>query len=290
MGKKFNIRNTYVFHDYYSRLKNIALSVFKWENLPDTCNARFLEECLYNYGHAIFVEDAEMSFLNLKVAPSDIMNVYEEPTKYTAFSIGYNKEYNADECVYIRNNYLRKSTDSTIILFAERLAVIERALLVNINAQKTPILIRCDDKTEKTLRTLYEQYEGDTPVIYGHKGLQEKPLECVVTGAPFVSDKLREEKRSVWNEALEFLGINTNPADKKKERLITTEVESNNEQIDIQTLTMKLCREDAAEKMSKMCGKDVKVTMRVDELKNLWDWGVKLHGEVPMGHIMEEVK
>lgn len=290
MAKKIDIRKTWVFHDYYSRLKNIALSAFKWEGLPETCNERFLEDCLFHYGQAIFVNDPTMGFLNLKVNPASTLNVYNEPTRYTAYSTGYTEQYDADDCVVIWNNYLKKSTDSTIILFAEKLTIIELALQVNINAQKTPILIRCDEKTKKTLEEVYAKYEGDSPVIFGHKSLQEKPLECLTTGAPYVADKLREQKRTVWNEALEFLGINTNPADKKKERLITAEVDSNNEQIDIQILTMLLCRQNACEAINKKYGLNVEVTMRVDELKNLWDWGVKLHGEVPINHIAEEVQ
>lgn len=291
MAKKyFNIRNTLVFHDYYSRLKNIALSIFKWEGLPETCNERFLEDTLFHFGRAVFVEDPEMSFLNLKVNQADSLNVYNEPLSYQAFSIGYSKIYDRDDCVLIRNNLMERGTDTTIMLFAERLATIELAINVNINAQKTPILLRCDEKTRTTLENIYAQYEGNKPVIFGAKSLQEKPLEVLTTGAPYVSDKLREEKRSVWNEALEFLGINTNPSDKKKERLITTEVEANNEQIDIQALTMLLCREQACEKINDKYGLDVSVSLRVDELKTLWDYGLKLSGKVPpetVGEVIE---
>lgn len=267
MAKKdYIFKNHAVFHDFYSRLKNIALSIFQWEGLPETCNARFLEKCLYSYGTAVFIEDSEMSFLNLKVTPATSLNVYEEPTSYTAFSTGYNKIYNADDCVYIRNNIMEKSTDSTIILFAERLTRIELALQVNINAQKTPVLIRCDEKQKNTMTALYNQYEGNSPVIFGAKSLQEKPLEVLKTDAPFVADKLREEKRAVWNEALEFLGLNTNPSDKKKERLVVNEVDANNEQIEIQSQTMLLCRQEACEQINKMFGLHVSVKMRVDEL------------------------
>lgn len=281
MGKRNKIRQRYIFHDYYSRLKNIALSVFKWENLPESCNARFLEKCLFEHGCAIFVDDEDTGFLNLKATQADALNVYSEPRAFTAFGIGYNKEYDRDDCVYIRNNYLEKSTDSTLILFAERLANIEMTLQVNIHAQKTPILIRCDKKLETSLKQVYQQYEGDEPVIFASKLLQEGALECLKTDAPFIADKLREEKRAVWNEALEFLGINTNPADKKKERLITSEVDSNNEQIDIQTLTMLLCRQQACDEINKKYGLSVKVSMRVDELKNIHDQDLKLTGEVP---------
>lgn len=268
MGKRTNnIRKTLVFHDYYTRLKNIALSVFKWEGLPETCNARFLEDTLFHFGKAVFVEDENMRYLNLKVNPADTLNVYNEPESYEAFSTGYSKMFDKDDCVIIRNNLMEKSTDSTIGMFAERLAIIEMAISVNINAQKTPILIRCDEKTRLTLENVYKQYEGDNPVIFGAKSLQEKPLDVLTTGAPFVADKLREEKRAVWNEALEFMGINTNPSDKKKERLIISEVESNNEQIDIQSLTMLLCRESACEQINKKYGLNVSVSLRVNDLR-----------------------
>lgn len=265
MARKTDIKRTFVYHDYYSRLKAIALSLYVWEGLPETCNARFLEECLFNNGCAVFVNDPDMSFLNLKATPSSTLNVYNEPTMYKAFSIGYDKDFPASECVYIRNNYLDKSTDTTIMIFAERLAKIQLAMDVNINSQKTPLLIRCEEKTKTSLKAIYNQYEGDEPVIFGTKSLQDKPIEAIRTDAPFIADKLREEKRAVWNEVLEFLGLNTNPSDKKKERLVTNEVEANNEQIEIQGSTMLLCRQEACEKINKMFGLNVSVKMRVDE-------------------------
>ena len=289
MMDKQIIRNSYIFHDYYARLKAIALSIFKWENLPETCNERFLENTLFEYGRAVFVEDPNMSYLTLRTNISGPLNVYNEPIAYRAYGVGYNEIYSTEECVLIRNNPLEKSTESTIVLFAERLARIELALATNINAQKTPILIRCEEKTKQTLMTVYEQYEGNKPAIVASKSLQEKPLEVLSTGAPYVADKLREEKHAVWNEALEFLGINTNPSDKKKERLINAEVESNNEQIDIQTLTMLASRQKAADEINKMFGLGIKISLRVEEMKTLWDYGVHMRGEVPTDYIQEVV-
>lgn len=265
MTRKYTVRNTLIFHDYYSRLKEIALSVFKWNNLPETCSARFLEDTLFHFGNAVFVHDPTMSFLTLKVAPSDTLNVYNEPLSFRAYSTGYDRDYKADECVYIRNNYLEKSTDSTIILFAEKLAEIDISATINIKAQRTPVLVRCDEKTRTSLDAVYTQYDGGKPVIWGSKSLQDKPLEVLKTDAPFIADRLREEKRAVWNEALEFLGLNTNPSDKKKERLIISEVNANNEQIDIQSETMLLTRVKACELINTMWGLNVSVERRVHE-------------------------
>ena len=272
MKKAYEIRNSYFFHDWYARLKMIAVSAFKWDGLPDTCNERFLEDTLFHFGKAVFVDDKSMGFLSLKVTPSDMINVYNEHLGYTAYGVGYNKFFKAKDCVLIRNNPLEKSTESTILTYAERLAEIDRTIEINIKAQKTPLLIRCDDKTKSSLEAVYNQYNGNKPVIFGVKSLGDKPVEVLSTGAPFVANLLREEKRAIWNEVLEYLGFNTNPSDKKKERLVTIEVESNNEQIDIQCLTMLASRRKACEEINKKYGLNVSVSLRVDDFKEEYDF------------------
>lgn len=262
--KANNIRKMQVYHDYYCRLKSIALACFEWVGLPDSCNQKFLEKCLYENGNAIFVNDKNLGFLNLRVTPSSEMNVYEEFTYFNAFSVGYQEFYKSDDCVYIRNNMLEKSTESTTILFAERLAKIQLSMDMNINAQKTPFLILSDEKSRLSLSKMYEQYEEDSPIIFGSKALYENPIQTIVTNAPFVADKLREEKRAVMDEYLEFLGINTNPSNKKKERLIVNEVIANNEEIEVQGNSLLLTRLEACEEINRKFGLNVSVKMRID--------------------------
>lgn len=269
MAKQNIMRKSGVFHDYYARLKSIAVSVFEWEGLPETCNARFLEDTLFSYGQAAFVNDPTMSYLTLKVTPAGALNVYNEPIAYVAHATGYSQIFDADKMVFIRNNYLAKSTDLTTLIYAERLTRLQMAIDVNINAQKTPLLIRCDEKTKRTLETIYDKYNGDSPVIYGGKAMTDKPLEAISTGAPYVVDKLRDEKRAVWNEYLEYLGIDTNPSDKKRERLIVSEVESNNVEVETQSETMLLCRQEACEKINKLFGLSVSVKRRVSPSKQV---------------------
>lgn len=266
MAKKFEIRNTMIFHDYYSRLKMIALSMYKWVGLPKTCNARFLENTLFNYGVACFVDDEEMQRLNLQVTSSGTLNVYNEPVSYNAYAVGYSKFYDADNIVIVRNNPMEKSTDSTVLIYAERLARIQIAMDLNIDAQKTPVLIRCDEKTRTSLENIYNQYQGGKPVIFGSKSLSDKPLEILKTDAPFVVDKLRDEKRAVWNEFLEFLGINTNPSDKKKERLIVSEVESNNEEIEVQSTVFYSSRKKACEDYKNLFGEEIDVVIDYEQI------------------------
>lgn len=273
--KEFDVTadiNNSTFTDYYKRLQLLALSMFKWENLPETMNARFLEECLYFRGQAAFCNDENLGFINLNCVPSNTLNIYNESTEYNCYSNGYSKNYQLDEnMVFVRNNYLRIPTDYTIQLFAYRLYECERTMDVNVKSQKTPVIILCDDEERLSMQNLYQKYDGNIPVIYGSKDIDLKNFTVLKTDAPFVTDKLIDYKKNVWNEALAFLGIN-NVAHEKRERLIKDEVNANNEQIELSAQTMLSTRQDACEKFNKMFNKNISVRLRTyDEIMNRGD-------------------
>lgn len=253
--------NNFTFIDFYKRLRLLALSMFKWENLPDTMNERFLEKTLYYMGIACFIKDDNLGFLNLKCLPSDYLNVYEEAYKYTAYSINYSKVYDLENLVLVRNNYENIPTDTTIQLFARRLYEAERTIDVNIKAQKTPVLVKCDEKQRLTLKNLYMNFDGNTPVIFGDKNLDITGVQVLETNAPYVADKLQEYKRNVWNECLSFLGVN-NVETEKSERLISDEVNANSQMIQLSAQTMLLTRQQAAKEFNEKYGLNVSVSLR----------------------------
>lgn len=220
--------------DYMDRLRMLATSLFTWKGLDEVAGtgaSRFLEQSLYDNGRACFVKDKELGFLALKVNPSDKLNVYHLPTKVNAWSIGYNKEYNFDDIVYIMNNELQKPTLNILELFSYRLYETERIIDTNLNAQRTPVLIEGDAKTILTLKNVYMQYSGNIPFIFGNKQFDiSNKLNVLKTDAPYIVDKLDLHKHEIFNEALTVLGIDNANTD-KKERLITNEVESNEQLI-----------------------------------------------------------
>ena len=220
--------------DYLDRLRMLATSLFTWKGLDEiagTGASRFLEQTLYENGRACFVKDDELGYLALCVNPSDKLNVYKLPTKVMAWSIGYNKIYNFDDVVYIMNNELQKPTMASLELFAYRLYETERTIDINLLAQKTPILIEGDTKTILTLKNIYMQYSGNIPFIFGNKQFDiSNKLNVLKTDAPYIIDKLDVHKHQIFNDALTILGIDNANTD-KKERLITNEVESNEQLI-----------------------------------------------------------
>lgn len=265
------IINNKTYIDYLDRLKLLAVSLFKWKGLDDVAGfgaSRFLELSLYENGRACFVKDESKGYLALKVNPTDKLNVYNLPVKVLAWSIGYNKTYDFDDIVYIMNNELELPTSNTLSLFAYRLYETERTIDVNLIAQKTPVLIEGDTKTILTLKNVYMQYSGNTPFIFGNKQFDiSNKLNVLKTDAPYLVDKLELHKHEIWNEALTYLGIDNANTD-KKERLITDEVESNNDLISYYLNCFYRTRKQACDLINEKYGLNIEIELN-KEITNL---------------------
>lgn len=268
------LTNNATYIDYLNRLRLLATSLFTWENLDEVAGfgaSRFLEQSLFDNGRACFVKDDELGFMALKVNPSDKLNVYNLPTRVMAWSIGYEKNYDFDDVVYIMNNELQLPTSQTINLIAYRLYETERTIDTNLIAQKTPVLIEGDTKTILTLKNVYMQYSGNTPFIFGNKQFDiSNKLNVLKTDAPYLIDKLTIHKHELWNEALTYLGIDNANTD-KKERLITDEVESNNDLINFYLNCFYKTRKQACELINEKFLKDSDVKISISLNKDIAD-------------------
>lgn len=218
------VRNNQAFIHYLNRLKELAVSMFEWKNVPDTVDIRYLELTLMQDGMAIFFNDEELGYLGLQVMIGGNLNVYRIPIIRRAYAVnGYSKDLNPDDSVIIFNNMLHTNSIMDLEMFALKLYECDRTIDVNIKAQKTPVALLCDENQRLVMKNLYLQYDGNMPFIFGSKNLDIKQIQAINTGAPFVADKVMETKNQIWNEALTYLGI-SNTSYQKRERLISDEV------------------------------------------------------------------
>ena len=256
--------NNATFMQYYNRLVELAISMFEWKNLPDTIDARFLELALFGDGMAVFFEDKEIGYLALRTMIGGRLNLYNIPTDRRAYaSNGYNMPLTQDDSVIIWNNLMHTNSVLEVSNFSKRLWDLDRTIDVNAKAQKTPILIRCEESQRLTLKNLYKQYSGNEPVIYADKGLAAKPIDVLNTDAPYVCDKLYELKTQIWNEALTYLGI-SNVSYQKKERLLQDEVQRNMGGTIASRYSRLEARRQAANEINKMFGLNIDVNFRED--------------------------
>lgn len=256
--------NNVSYNLYLQRFTELAISMFEWKNLPDSVDERFMELTLFGEGKAIFFKDDVLGFLCLKCAAGGKLDVYQVPTMRRAIaSSGYNKELDETNSVIIYNNLLRTPSWLTCYNAANRIWELDRAIDVNAKAQKTPILITCDQNQRLTLKQVYMKYSGDEPVIFGDKKLNPEDIKVLQTGAPYVADKLTTLKKDIWNETLTYLGI-SNLNVQKKERLISDEVLRNQGGTIASRYSRLNARRQACEQINKMFDLDIWCDYRED--------------------------
>lgn len=253
--------NNKTYLQYYNRLTELAISMFEWKNLPDTIDPRFLELALFSDGMAVFFKDEVLDYLCLQVMIGGHLNVYRIPTIRKAYaSNGYNRELNEKNSVIIFNNMIHTNSMLDVEMFAKRLYDLDRSIDVNAKAQKTPVLIACDENERLSMKNLYKQYDGNEPFIFGSKNMNPNSLKVLQTGAPYVADKLYDLKARYWNEALTYLGISN--IDSKRERVVTQEVTRNQGDIEASRFSRLNARKQACDEINRMFGLNIDVEYR----------------------------
>lgn len=251
-------------NQYFKRLAELSMTMFDWQNLPDTVDARFLELTLFFDGQAVFFEDEDLGYLCLQCLTSGNFDVYRIPIERRATAVnGYNRDLDRENSVIIYNNYLHCNSVTDCVMFADRLYELDRTIEVNARAQKTPVLIRGTEKQMLTLKNVYQKWDGNEPVIYGDKGLDPNSLQVLNTGAPYVADKLYGLKTQIWNEALTYLGI-SNVNMQKRERMVSDEVVRQMGAVIASRYSRLESRRQACNKINELFGLDVWVDYRED--------------------------
>lgn len=263
-GESATVNNlTYI--QYLNRLTELSVSMFEWKNLPPTVDARYLELHLFETGSMVYFNDEVIGNLCLDCLPSGRLDVYGNPVLRRAYS-GYNnyqKLLKESNSVIIWNNYLHTNSVLEVKMFAKRLYNLDRIIDVNANAQKTPVLIQGTEQQRLTLKNLYEEFDGNSPFIFGDKNLDLNSLKCLQTGAPYVCDKLYNLKQMYWNEALTYLGINNSGAQKRERMLAIESSQAQGGTISSRYSRLQ-SRREAVEKINAMFGTNIEVNYRED--------------------------
>lgn len=263
LNKETVERNRLAFFEFYfNYFYNIVVNYFTWEGLPNDIDELFIERKLIENGHVSFFNDDTFGFIAQGGTRGERLNHYDQPLSYqpvNANSMNYFKKMeiaytendfkviedlhkdNPDKikkpCIVIPNNNFYEPYIGYLELFCEKLADIELTIQLNRNAQITPYFIFVDNTNVLSMKNIFNKIANFEPVVYLNKQKDQdgrvsfKQLSDYIqvfrTDAPFLLDKLHDEKLRVMNQLLTFIGINNNPSD-KKERLVVSEAISNN--------------------------------------------------------------
>ena len=255
--------NNLTFSYYYYKLMLIARSLFKWNDLPNNMDERWIEKYLFNSGKCIFYKDPDMGYMVAGLAEQGGINCYGDPT--TVYPVAENYVYrgkqliNNENCYIIRNNDLMLPEFPIVRQYAFKLTNIDRAIDVNIEAQKTPTIVRCSDKQRLSLKNAINQRRDNEPVIWTADNSNITDLISTLDlNPPMVFKDLQIQKHMILNEVFTDFGINNANMD-KKERMVANEVEANNEQVKASEDVMLKVREEACKQINRIFGTNISV-------------------------------
>lgn len=258
-------KNLYTYEQYADLFTEIAVSSFKWNNVPNTIDTRFIEIGLYENKSMIYFTDEVMGDLCLKCILGGQLDVYNIPLDRVAYaSNGYQKNLDRTNSVIIWDNMLHYGTSNKMEIYAKRLSNLDTIIDINCNAQKTPILLKGTQQQRLSLINAYEKYDGNQPVMFGTENFlegNENAFTVFKTDCPYVADKLYELKVNLWNEALTYLGVASSVI-QKKERMIKDEVNRLQGGVMANRYSRLNARQQACEEINRMFGTNMSVEFR----------------------------
>lgn len=254
-----------IFNDYYNRIRNIALSRYEWNNLPDDMNERYIEWVLFYNGKCVlFYDEILEKYLSLECTTTGEMDFYNLPKKITAYSTNVNytyKELDTKNCALCFNNLSWLPDEPTAYLFAQKLTSIEMNILSNVELQKFSLIVKTPEKKKLTYKNLMQKFFGYQPFIMTSEGTPIDNIEILNQNIPYIADKLQIQKINTWKEMLTAFGIVT-PASEKTERLVSNEVTAGLGYSEMAQNVGLVSRRQAVEHFNELFGTDVTVNFR----------------------------
>ena len=202
--------NSRLYMYYRNIITQMAMSRFRWINLPKTCDERYLEWVLTMEGCATIAFPAKMrgTFLSLKAADNGKPNMYGIASSWTAIGDnGTRFQCDRRNGVLIYDNETRFPIMSGIDLYANELTHIRITKRMNRLHQQVPFILKGPQEKKQDMANLYKQVAGGEPAILATNGIDAIDYEALTTNVPFLGEELATDETNVWNRVYTMLGI-----------------------------------------------------------------------------------
>ena len=218
------------YRDYL--LKKI-LSRFEFDNIPSYWDLDYFLEVLFLEGK-VCITDTGVGVIPLKCGTTGI-GVFEQPTKVIIANpvLGNMRRTIDVDCALIKLQYNYQGVGWMINRYTTLLAMCDSSISVNLMNSKVAYVFKAASKAQAaTIETMYDQVSCGKPATFvGENGaLNSENFFTFPVKENFVANDIQLLKRKIVDEFLTDIGINNANTD-KKERLITDEVNANNNEV-----------------------------------------------------------
>ena len=229
---------------------------------PDDWNKDYILNNIVWKGYLIITDTPSYGVLPLWGSLTGF-NYFNFPTRYICTAPLINSVYGEldTDGVLIYNEWMYPNRfwnfSQMIAIFAQRLASCDAGIDVNVFNSRAAYFAEAETEAQsKTIKAAYDEIsEGNPLVVAKTDTLSGDGLKLFFNNLKnnYIANDMQDTKASIMHEFLTLLGINNANTD-KKERLITSEVESNNEELFFNIGVIKANLEDQSKKCKKLFG------------------------------------
>ena len=264
-------------YSYYRNLiVQMAMSRYRWVNLPKTCDERYLELQLLFNGMATIAFPKKMrgTFMSLQVCGNGRPNMYDIPSQWEA--LGQNgTRFTCDNTngVIVYDNATRYPLMNGIDLYARELAQIRLVKRTNRFHQQMPFILKGDQRKVQDMKNLFRNVADGEPAILATNGIEDIQYEILSTGVDYKEHEIAEDELFVWNQVFMMLGSPNLPF--KAERQTEDEISAQERPATLVSLNSLNERRKAADKLTERFGDMLEGPIRVvwaqDNLSKNWN-------------------
>jgi hypothetical protein len=268
--------NDRLYHYYIDVITKMAVSRFRWLNLPASCDERYLELTLVHQGMASIAFPRSMpgTFLTLQCAPLGKPDMYDRTVRW--YAIGTNgTKYRCDrqQGVVAYDNETRYPLMDGIELYANELAHIRITRRVNRLHQQIPFILTGPQERRQDMVNLFKQVAGGEPAVIGTSDLQQIEYQALQTGVTFLGEELAVDEQNVWGRVYTMLGIKNTTM--KQERQTEDEIRAQENPASLIAASALTERRKVADELNSRFGKyldaPIEVVWRQDNESDNWN-------------------
>lgn len=283
-----NRREQLIENMYIRLLTDLAASRFKWSNVPEEIDLRFLELTLFYQALSVFYFDGRYDkYMALRANMNGWLDYQNNPTGYNVIGNNFTSVSVSairDTELTIENVNTKKSVKQRIgkgipiwankqripdidivLIYAQKLANFDRTVEINSSNARMAKVVVTNENMNLTMSNISRQIEeGQNNIkIRGNVNLEDiQALDLGVDPLTILNLDIVRDRQ--WNKCMTLLGIESSNQD-KKERLVSDEVTANGDQTSMMRYVNLNERRRAAEAINKHYGLKIEVEYYTDE-------------------------
>lgn len=263
-------RNTALVEYYTKYLLEKAISVFKFDGLPDTWARNYFEYVLFGYGHVAVINTDKYGVIP-QMSGLTGYNVFYQPTIVTIANPlldGLKTLEIGTQCEIIKLQPNYSGVMDIVTTYADLMALcVETAGINLLNSKMSYIFFSQNKQAAESFKKMYDKVASGEPAAFLDKSLLDdegNPAWTMFTqnvGQNYITDKILNDLQTIEDQFNTDIGI-PNANTQKKERLIVDEVNANNTDTNAKvSLWLETMRYDI-EKVNRMFGLNLSVSYR----------------------------